>query len=125
MGFSRGNTLQDFRKLAVWQKSHQMTLDIYRVTAAFPPEETYGLTSQIRRAMSSVPTNIAEGCGRATSKDFARFLHIANGSANEVEYQLILARDLDYISPTTYKKLNDEINQIERMLTGLIKSLRK
>ena len=84
--------MKDFRQLKVWEKSHQLALAIYKVTKEFPKEELYGLTSQIRRASMSIPTNIAEGCGRNTDADFARFLQMAMGSASETEYQLILAR---------------------------------
>ena len=92
--FECGTTMQDYRKLAVWQSSHELTLAVYRVTIRFPKDELFGLTSQMRRSSSSIPTNIAEGCGRATNADFTRFLHISLGSANELEYQLLLCRDL-------------------------------
>ncbi|HRJ76165.1 MAG TPA: four helix bundle protein, partial [Anaerolineales bacterium] len=82
--------MKDFRQLKVWEKSHQLALAVYKVTKSFPKEELYGLTTQIRRASMSIPTNIAEGCGRNTDADFARFLQIAMGSASETEYQLIL-----------------------------------
>ena len=90
--------MKDFQKLQIWQRSHQLTLEVYRVTGAFPKHELYGLVSQIRRAASSVPTNIAEGCGRDTEADFARFLQIAMGSGSELEYQFILAHDLNYLA---------------------------
>jgi four helix bundle protein len=86
--------MKDFRQLKVWAKSHELALSIYRVTNDFPREERYGLTSQIRRSTTSIPTNIAEGCGRNTDADFARFLQMAMGSANETEYQLLLSHDL-------------------------------
>ncbi len=84
--------MQDFKKLQVWAKSHDLTLRMYELTSQFPREEIYGLTSQIRRACASIPTNIAEGCGRKSSADFARFLQIAMGSASETEYLILLAR---------------------------------
>ena len=87
--------MQDFRDLKVWQKSHQLTLEVYRSTATFPREELYGLTSQIRRASSSIPANIAEGCGRNSPNELRRFLEIAMGAASELEYHLLLARDLN------------------------------
>ena len=93
--------MKDFRQLKVWEKSHQLALAIYKSTKEFPKEEVYGLTSQIRHASMSIPTNIAEGCGRNTDKEFARFLQIAMGSASEAEYQLILARDLNFL-PTIH-----------------------
>jgi four helix bundle protein len=89
--------MKDFRQLKVWEKSHQLALAIYKATKEFPKEELYGLTSQIRRSSMSVPTNIAEGCGRNTDADFARFLQIAMGSASETGYQLILAHDLEFL----------------------------
>ncbi len=116
--------MQDFRKLKVWEKSHQFTLDVYRVTAAFPKEEMYGLTSQIRRACTSIPTNIAEGCVRGSDADFRRYLLISLGSTSETEYQLLLARDLSYLSDLEYMQLNQEIIEIKQMLMALIKKLK-
>ena len=89
--------MRDYKKYLVWEKSHQLTLDVYRNTTSFPKEELFGLISQIKRSSSSIPTNIAEGCGRNSDKDFCRFLYIAFGSANELEYQIILSIDLDFI----------------------------
>ncbi len=86
--------MRDFHQLQVWEKSHRFALAVYQVSRAFPSSELYGLTSQIRRASLSIPSNIAEGCGRQGPPEFARFLHIAMGSASEVEYQLLFARDL-------------------------------
>lgn len=86
--------MRNYKKYTVWQKSHQLTLDVYKAIALFPKEELFGLTSQIKRSSSSIPTNIAEGCGRNSDKDFCRFLYIAFGSANELEYQIILSIDL-------------------------------
>jgi four helix bundle protein len=85
--------MKDFRDLKVWEKGHHMTLTSYRLTAGFPKHELFGLTSQIRRCSSSIPANIAEGCGRMGNTEFHRFLQIACGSANELEYHLVLARD--------------------------------
>ncbi|RZK12827.1 MAG: four helix bundle protein, partial [Flavobacterium sp.] len=89
--------MRDFKKYDIWQLSHLLTLEIYKVTSHFPKEEIYGLTSQIRRAATSIPTNISEGCGRNSDKEFNYFLNIALGSANETEYLLILSKDLQYI----------------------------
>jgi len=116
--------VQDFRDLRVWQKSHELVLRIYRVTEDFPKTETYGLVSQIRRAGASIPTNIAEGCGRGTDADFARFLQIALGSASEVDYQLILCRDLKYIETAAYDELDRTNSEAMKMLTSLIRKLR-
>lgn len=93
--------MQDFRKLKVWEKAHDLTLLIYKISKNFPKEEMFSLTSQIRRASSSIPTNIAEGCGRGTDKDFARFIQISMGSASELEYLIWLSIDLKYISKKT------------------------
>jgi len=116
--------MKDFKKLKVWEKAHSLTLTIYEASANFPREELYGLTSQIRRACVSVPTNIAEGCGRSSDTDFARFLQISIGSASEVEYLLLLGRDLDLLVHEEYEELNSVVVEIKRMLTSLIKTLR-
>ena len=112
--------MKDFRKLDVWAKAHALTLAIYRVTAGFPTEERYGLTSQLRRAALSIPTNIAEGCGRNTDAEFNRFLEIAMGSSSEVEYLLLLSRDLNYLNSDTFERLADGVIEVKRMLAGLI-----
>lgn len=116
--------MKDFKNLQVWEKSHFLTLSIYEVTKSFPKEELFGLTSQIRRAAASMPTNIAEGCGRSTDPDFARFLQIAFGSACEVEYQLILARDLEYVEEGVFSKVTDELITVKKMLASLISKIR-
>jgi four helix bundle protein len=116
--------VQDFRKLAVWQRSHQLALDVYARTASFPKEELYGLTSQLRRASTSVPANIAEGCGRGGGADLARFLEIAMGSASELEYHLLLARDLAMLPNEEYDALHGGAVEVKRMLTGLIGRVR-
>jgi four helix bundle protein len=116
--------MKDFRQLKVWEKSHQLALTVYKATKGFPKEELYGLTSQIRRSSMSIPTNIAEGCGRFTDADFARFLQMAMGSASETEYQLILARDLDFLPKDSYEKLHTEVEEVKRMLASLLKTIR-
>ncbi len=116
--------MKNFRELIVWQKAHQLTLDIYRVTSRFPKDEMFGLTSQLRRAAASIAANIAEGCGRSGEVEFARFLHIAAGSANEVEYHLLLARDLTYLTAEDYAHLANSINEIKRMLASLIMKIK-
>jgi len=113
--------MRDFRKLKVWEKGHKLALDIYGVTKGFPREERYGLTDQIRRAASSVPTNIAEGCGRGGDGELSRFLTIAAGSASEVEYQLLLSSDLGYLKRDEYRKLEKDVNEIKKMLGALIR----
>lgn len=115
--------MQDFRKLQVWEKAHQLTLAIYKVTNGFPKEELYGLTSQMRRSSASIPTNIAEGCGRNGNSELGRFLHIAAGSGSELEYQLILACDLGYLFTPDYEVLSRELVEIKRMLNTLIQKV--
>ena len=115
--------MKDFRDLKAWERAHQLTLAIYHATRAFPREELYGLTSQLRRGATSVPSNIAEGCGRGSDADFARCLQIAMGSASEVEYQLLLARDLALLDQVSYQRLAKQCTEVKRMLTALIKKL--
>ena len=111
--------MQRFTELKVWQCSHALVLELYRITGGFPAEERFALTSQLRRAATSVPTNIAEGSRRQGNPDYARFLNIAQGSLAEVEYLLILSRDLGYIPPTDFDRLVAEVDEIARMLHGL------
>ena len=115
--------MKDFRQLKVWEKSHELALSIYHITASFPREEVYGLASQIRRAASSIPSNIAEGCGRNGDAELARFCIIARGSASELEYQLLLARDLKLLHPNDYETLSRQTIEIKRMLTVLVQKL--
>lgn len=116
--------MKNFKDLKVWQKSHSLTLTIYKTTAAFPKEEVYGLTSQIRRACSSIPANIAEGCGRGSEADFSRFLQIAMGSASELEYHLLLSHDLGLLKADEHHELESAVCEIKRMLAMFIKKLR-
>jgi four helix bundle protein len=115
--------MQNFKKLAVWEKSHQLTLNIYKSTSAYPKEELYGLTSQMRRSASSIPTNIAEGCGRNTQPQFARFLNISFDSASELEYQIILSKDLGFISDEIFRELSEKVTEIKRMLSSLLQKV--
>jgi four helix bundle protein len=121
--FIHNPAMKDFRNLKVWEKAHHLTLALYPVTASFPRDEAYGLASQIRRSASSIPSNIAEGCGREGDPEFARFCIIARGSASELEYQLLLARDLKLIQPGDYEKLSAQTVEIKRMLTVLVQKL--
>jgi four helix bundle protein len=107
----------------VWEKAHQPTLAIYHVTGAFPREEIYGLASQMRRAASSIPSNIAEGCGRDGDAELSRFCSVARGSASELDYQILLARDLKLILSPQYEQLSSQAVEIKRMLTVLIQKL--
>lgn len=115
--------MKNFRELKVWEKSHQLTLAVYKATSRFPKEELYGLTSQIRRSCSSIPANIAEGCGRGSDADFARFLQISMGSASELEYHLLLARDLNYLDNSSCEQLSNDVTETKRMLTSFIQKL--
>lgn len=115
--------MKDFRQLKVWQKAHQLTLAIYQLTASFPREEIYGLTAQMRRAAASIPANLAEGCGRNSDAELARFSSIAAGSASELEYHLLLARDLNLIQLNDYPLLAEQIVEIKRMLTVFVQKL--
>ena len=115
--------MRDYKKYIVWQKSHEIVLDIYKVTRDFPKDELFELTSQMKRASSSIPTNIAEGCGRSSDKDFCRFLYISFGSANELEYQILLSIDLNFIDSEKGQKLLAQIEEIKKMLNGLITKL--
>ena len=115
--------MQDYHKLQVWQKSHQLTLRVYRRTASFPKAEVFGLTSQIRRAAASIELNIAEGCGRDSSPELTRFLRIALGSASELECQTEITRDLGYLPAADVADWLAAVTELKRMLTGLIKKL--
>ena len=115
--------MRDFKKLKVWQRSHQLALDVYKSTEKFPKSEQYGLMSQMRRSAVSIPSNIAEGCGKEGQAVFARYLRIAMGSANELEYQLILSHDLNYIGKGAFDTLSDEVNQLKKMLVVLVKKI--
>jgi four helix bundle protein len=116
--------MQNFKDLKVWNKAHSFTLKIYEATILFPREEIYSLTNQIRRAAYSIPANIAEGCGKKSQLDFANFLNISLGSANEAEYFLLLSKDLLYLPIDKFESLSVEINEIKAMLIGLINKVR-
>jgi len=109
--------MKDFRRLKVWEKVHGLTLDVYKVTARFPREETYGLTSQMRRCSASMGANIAEGCGKQGNNELHRFLYIASGSASELDYHFLLARDLEYLPDRDYRRLDHKLGEARRMLT--------
>jgi four helix bundle protein len=116
--------MQDFKKLRVWEKGHQLTLAVYEMTVPFPRDEQYGLTSQMRRAAASIVFNIAEGCSRSTRVDFARFLQVSAGSACELEYQLLLAHDLKLLQTENYQQLLSKTVELKRMLTSLMQRIR-
>lgn len=114
---------EDTSKLIVWQKSHELVLKVYGITKDFPRDELFGLTSQIRRAAVSIPSNIVEGKARNSSKDFKRFLMISRGSLEEVKYQMLLAKDLKYIDEAVYEEMHKRLDEVGRLLGGLIKKL--
>ena len=116
--------MQDFRELKAWQKAHRAALDVYRVSARFSVDERFGLTSQMRRAAVSVGANLAEGCGRGSDADFARFAQIAFGSASELEYLVLLGRDLNEMREDEANQLFAQISEVKRMVTALIRTLR-
>ena len=115
--------MKDFRDLQVWSKSHALTLRAYEVTAVFPKQEIYGLTSQIRRCAASIAANIAEGCGKRGNAEFQRYLGIAAGSASELEYHFLLARDLHHVAENEYENLNHAVVGVKRMLASLIRKV--
>jgi len=115
--------MQHYSKLHAWQRSHKLVLAIYQCSNGFPSAERFGLTSQIRRAASSVPTNIAEGSKRAAPKDYAHFLNIAEGSLSETEYLLLLSRDLGYMTPNVANNYLAEVSELLRMLYSLRKTV--
>jgi four helix bundle protein len=115
--------MENFRDLRVWAKAHELTLTVYQRTRAFPREEMYGVTSQLRRASASIGANIAEGCGRRSDAEMRRFVQIARGSANEVEYHLLLAKDLNFLTADEHKDLEGRVFEIQRMLASLVQSL--
>ncbi|MBI5289048.1 MAG: four helix bundle protein [Chloroflexi bacterium] len=116
--------MQDFRDLLVWQKTHQLTLDVYRVTQRFPKHETYRLNAQMRSASVSIGSNICEGCGRGGWPELIQFCQIAFGSLSELEYQLLLARDLSYLDEHTYQELEARAIEVKRMLASFLATLR-
>ena len=111
--------MKDFRDLRVWEKAHLLTLDIYKLTTDFPREELYG-DSQMRRCSVSVAANFAEGCGKRGNNEFQRYLQIASGSASELDYHLLLSRDLKFLSQSDYETLVKDLGELRRMLTSLI-----
>jgi four helix bundle protein len=116
--------VQDFRNLKVWERAHALTLDVYKASKSFPREEMYGLTSQMRRASASIAANIAEGSRRNGDAEFARFLQMAAGSASEVEYHLLLSRDLELLERSDFQRLTNQVVEVKRMLASLMRKLR-
>jgi four helix bundle protein len=115
--------VRGFRDIEVWRKGHRLKLAVYSATSRFPDREKYGLISQARRAASSIPANIAEGCGRTGDAELARFMRIASSSATELEYHLLPARDLGFIVPEHHAELDGAVNEVKKMLRGFVKRL--
>ena len=115
--------MRDFRELNVWRKSHRFVLDVYQHSSQFPSGERFGLTSHLRKSATSIPSNIAEGCGRESEKELSRFLTIAAGSASEAEYQILLAHELRYLSRDDHDHLHTQVTEVKRMLYALIQKM--
>jgi len=116
--------LQDYKKLSIWKKAHLLAVSVYQETSVFPRDELYGITSQIRRSCVSIPANIAEGCGREGNAELSHFLRISLGSANELEYHLLLSHELKFLTNDNYQNLDKQVNEIKGMLITLIQKLK-
>jgi four helix bundle protein len=117
--------VREFRELKVWSKGHRLTLGVYEATVRFPAHEGYRLRSQLRRCSASIPANIAEGCGKRGDTELGRYLLISMGSASELEYHLLLAYDLGYLDPDQHRNLTDQTQEVKKMLSTFIKTLRR
>jgi len=115
--------MRDFHELKVWGKAHALVLAVYKVSEKYPRSEIYGLTGQSRRAAASIASNIAEGCGKDTESEFARYLRIAMGSANEVQYNLLLAHNLGLLTGAVFQQLGTDAFEVKKMLAALIQKL--
>lgn len=115
--------MRNYKELQVWERSHKLTLEVYRLTKYFPKEELFGLVSQMRRCAVSIPANIAEGCGKNSEKDLLRFLQISLGSLMELDYYIILAKDLEYISNDKSSQMSEELTQLRKMLITFMKKV--
>jgi four helix bundle protein len=115
--------MRNYRDLQVWTKAHKLTLDLYKLSQTFPREESYGLTSQLRRAAVSIGANLAEGCGRRTSAELARFVRIALGSASELDYHLFLCHDLGFLKDDDFDRVITGLTEVRKMLTSFLMSV--
>ena len=111
--------MRNYKDLVVWEKAHKLTLAVYKETNAFPKEERFGLSSQVRRASSSIPSNLAEGCGRRSDGEMGRFVQIAMGSGAELSYHLLLCRDLGILGTAEFSRLSADLDEVMRMLSAL------
>jgi len=117
--------MRNYRELRVWQEAHKLSASIYAVTASFPRREIYGLTSQIRRASVSIEANLAEGCGRQTDGELARFIQIAMGSASELDCELLLAHDLTFLEAVDHRDLSNRLTAVRKMLSALLQAVQE
>jgi len=115
--------MRNYRDLQVWSKAHSLTLELYRLSRGFPREEVYGITSQLRRSAASIGANLAEGCGRRTSTELARFVRIAMGSASELDYHLLLSRDLGFMNGDDFMRSEAGLTEVRKMLTSFLQSV--
>jgi four helix bundle protein len=115
--------MRNYRDLQIWTKAHNLTLELYKLSRQFPKEEVYGLTSQLRRAASSIGANLAEGCGRQSNPEFARFVRISMGSASELDYHLLLSRDLGFLENDTYQRTSKSLTEVRKMLASLLSTV--
>lgn len=115
----------DYRNYKVWQKAHLLVIEVYQITDTFPKKEQFGLVSQMNRAVVSIPTNIAEGCGRETQKELIRFLYISSGSAHELEYLVMLSKELNFINQEQFNTISAKIEEIKKMLASLINKIKQ
>ncbi|HMC30917.1 MAG TPA: four helix bundle protein [Candidatus Angelobacter sp.] len=115
--------MRNYRDLQTWNKAHNLTLELYKLSRQFPKEEIYGLTSQLRRAASSIGANLAEGCGRQTNSEFARFVRISMGSASELDYHLLLSRDLGLLENDAYQRTSKNLTEVRKMLASLLSTV--
>lgn len=112
--------MRNYKDLQTWNKAHKLTLELYKLSRQFPKEEIYGLTSQLRRAASSIGANLAEGCGRQSNPEFARFVKISMGSASELDYHLLLSRDLGFVEDPIYERVSKSLTEVRKMLASLL-----
>ena len=115
--------MRNYRDLQVWSKAHNLTLDLYRISRDFPRDEIYGVTSQLRRAAASIGANLAEGCGRRSRSELARFVRIAMGSASELDYHLLLCRDLGFMEDHDFSRTATHLTEVRKMLTSFLGSV--
>lgn len=115
--------MRNYRDLQTWSKAHKLTLELYKISQRFPKDEMYGLTSQLRRSAVSIGANLAEGCGRQTNPEFARFVKVSMGSASELDYHLLLSRDLGFLETDAYERAVKSLTEVRKMLSSLLSTI--